>query len=89
MLTFFQEIRTAAIRTLTALVHMECSPRYFEHSNLKHIKRFLQRVNKSARVMEICSMCSMCQEIIEFFNWTYKLETTQGDLEIPAYLWHK
>lgn len=57
VLTFFQEIRTAAIRTLTALVHMECSPRYFEHSSLKHIKKFLK---KSVRVMEICSICSIC-----------------------------
>ena len=28
VILFSQEIRTAAIRTLTALVHMECSPRY-------------------------------------------------------------
>lgn len=28
VILFLQEIRTAAIRTLTALVHMECSPRY-------------------------------------------------------------
>lgn len=60
MLTFFQDIRTAAIRTLTALVHMECSPRYFEHSNLKHVKKFLKHIKKSARVMEICYVCSMC-----------------------------
>ena len=29
VILFLQEIKTAAIRTLTALVHMECSPRYF------------------------------------------------------------
>ena len=32
-ISLLQEIRTAAIRTLTALVHMECSPRYFAQSN--------------------------------------------------------
>ena len=59
--TLFQDIRTAAIRTLTALVHMECSPRYFEQSNLRNIKKFLKHnIKKSMRGREMCSSCSIC-----------------------------